>query len=212
VRKWIGVAMGAALVAGLVGGCSEKAAEGPPAAGGSASDKTPAQSQPDGGKAANSGKLGAAGSPCELPVSFELAPDWKPVAIDDDGALSGLSHGFVPACEIDAKPAGHIGFLRVWTTEKAVGSTREALDKFLARDKGLSNRKYTDTKAGDLPATELAYEQYSPLTEEKRRLRAMAVETPRGMVVLSLGGIDSAGHDEMLPAFNLAKKTMVANS
>ncbi|MGW8761771.1 lipoprotein [Streptomyces sp. NPDC055815] len=157
--------------------------------------------------------LGGPGSACALPVSFGLAEDWKPEAIKnpEDPEFAALTRQG-PAtvrCEVDAKPSGNIGYLRVWTAPK--GPARTALEGFVKAEKGSSAVTYRETKAGALPATEVTYTVYNELMEESKEERAFAVSTPKGAVVIvHLGGLDTDEHREMLPAYELAKSTTKA--
>ncbi|MGK5732510.1 lipoprotein [Streptomyces sp. URMC 124] len=161
-------------------------------------------------------RIGPAGSACELPVSFELAKAWKPSGLSaEDGKLLAELTGhtaFRGSCELDAKPAGNIGFMRVWTTDRAGSSARGALETYMAEEKHVTDRKISDVKAGDLAAAEVVYTQKSALTDEPREQRALAVKTPKGVTLVHLGGLDSQEHKEMLPAYELAKKTMTLTS
>jgi hypothetical protein len=160
----------------------------------------------------NGGSIGGPGSACALPVTFDLAASWKPAAVQvvEDDALSGLTkQGPVTlVCEIDAKPAGNIGFLRVWTGDRTAGTPRQVLKAFLAADPNAGRGTYTDLKAGSLTAAEVGYTVSSELLDEPKKERAFAVSTPSGPVVVHLGGLDSQEHQEMLPAYELAKKSV----
>lgn len=162
--------------------------------------------------AAKGGSVGGAGSGCELPVTFDLAKDWKPqaVTIDPDSVVAELgTQGPVSmVCEIDAKPAGHIGFLRVWQGKGADASAREALAGFVEADENASKAAYRQVTVGKLTLTEVSYTFHSKLMDENRPSRAFAVATPEGPVVVHLGGLDSAEHGGMLPAYELAKKSV----
>lgn len=165
------------------------------------------------GTAAKGAVIGGAGTPCVLPVSFGTAADWtaeKVTAGDDPAAGSLARQGSVKlVCEIDAKPAGSIGYLRVWTG-KATGTPREVLEAFMADEKKAGTVRYRETEAGELPAAEVTYLITSELLDEQKKERALAVTTPRGSVVLHLGGLDTQEHEAMLPAYELAKRTMAA--
>ncbi|MFC0600138.1 lipoprotein [Streptomyces palmae] len=171
----------------------------------------------------SSGRLvGAAGSPCRLPVTFALAAQWKAKAVkpvDADDPLAELStQGETRlACEIDAKPAGHIGFLRVWTAPATAGGgdARKVLKGWLAAPVVGDVRKptYRDITVGGkagLPAVEVVYESYSKLLDETKQEHAVALKTSRGITVLHLGGLDGEEHEGMLPAYELAKNTMAS--
>ncbi|MES4901246.1 MULTISPECIES: lipoprotein [unclassified Streptomyces] len=215
-------AVGAAVAIGVIGmfgaltGCSSDSGDdGEGGKGG----KGPKAGKGGVEVAAAGGELGGRGTACELPVRFSLAKSWKPEAVkevegaDPELGSTLLSQGPVTlVCEIDAKPAGHIGFLRVWTGDKgkaAAGSEpRQLLKAFMADEKGVRDAKYSDVKAGDLPAAEISYILDVPDLDESKRERALAVVTPKGGVVLHLGGLDSEEHEAMLPAYELAKQTM----
>ncbi|MEU2060406.1 lipoprotein [Streptomyces sp. NPDC013455] len=176
---------------------------------------------------ATGGTIGAAGSACELPVSFRLAKHWKAKPVDaekelgkaskgEDGDLTGaLAEAFLrqgpvtTACEIDAKPAGNIGFLRVWTGEPGDADAGGVLRAFVAAEDNVSKEKYRSFKTGGgLAAVEVEYLYTSKLLEETKKESAFAVSTPEGPVVLHLGGMDTEEHEEMRPAYDLAKRTL----
>ncbi|MEU5323357.1 lipoprotein [Streptomyces sp. NPDC021056] len=213
-----------ALLAGVLAGCSEAADDKEDA-------KTSASASASAGQVAESGdSIGAAGSACELPVSFDLAKDWEAEAIDsaaaedkasptDSGDLddeiseevldSILRQGPVAAaCEVDAKPAGYIGFLRIWTGEPGDDDARTVLKEFVAAEDGARKAKYTSFTSGDLAGVEVEYVVTSALLDETKKESAFAVATPDGPVVVHLGGMDTEEHEKMTPAFELAKKTL----
>jgi hypothetical protein len=194
-----------------------KADDSPFAKAGSKLDKAckPAAPAPTAGAATATGNtVGGTGTACELPVSFELAKSWKPkaVTVEADNPLAELVRKgpLSVVCEIDAKPAGHLGFIRVWGGANAKGTPRDSLTTFL---KGDDVRKpvYTDITVGGQPGVEIVYGLYSKLMEETRQQRAFAVQTPAGAVIVALGGLDSDENGAMLPAYELAKRTLVVN-
>ncbi|WP_329621393.1 lipoprotein [Streptomyces sp. NBC_01255] len=160
--------------------------------------------------AASHATLGGPGTACALPVSFGLAEKWKPEAIENPeneefAALTRQGPATV-RCEVDAKPAGNVGYLRVWTAGK--GSARAALEGFVKAEEKTSAVTYRETKAGALPATEVTYIVRNDLMEESKEERAFAVATPKGTVIVHLGGLDTEEHRAMLPAYELAKTTL----
>ncbi|NJP81723.1 hypothetical protein HCK01_31255 [Streptomyces sp. AA8] len=98
--------------------------------------------------------------------------------------------------------------MRVWTTDRTDSSARQTLEAYMGEEKNVSEQKFSDLKAGDLPASEVVYTQKSALTDEPRQQRALAVKTPKGVTIVHLGGLDTEEHKEMLPAYELAKKSM----
>ncbi|MCX5335568.1 MULTISPECIES: lipoprotein [unclassified Streptomyces] len=213
-----------ALLAGVLAGCSEAADDKKDA-------KTSASASASAGQAAESGdSIGAAGSACELPVSFDLAKDWEAEAIDSaaaqdkasptdsDGLEDEISEEVLDsilrqgpvaaACEVDAKPAGYIGFLRIWTGEPGDDDARTVLEEFVAAEDGARKAKYTSFESGDVAGVEVEYVVTSELLDETKKESAFAVTTPDGPVVVHLGGMDTEEHEKMTPAFELAKKTL----
>ncbi|MFJ7147327.1 lipoprotein [Streptomyces sp. NPDC100445] len=226
-RTAAGVAVVVALLTGALGGCA--GSDGRGATGraggedrpGASGTRTPAGASPGGDT------IGAAGSPCELPVRFAVARHWKaePVqagkessgaspkpgdGLGGDLADSPLRQGPVTAvCEIDAKPAGNIGFLRVWKGRTGDADAGGVLRAFVAAEGNVSKAEYHRfTTGGGVPAVEVEYLRTSELLEETEKESAFAVSTPDGPVVLHLGGMDTEEHEEMRPAFDLAKHTL----
>ncbi|MDH6213985.1 lipoprotein [Streptomyces pseudovenezuelae] len=204
-----------ALLAGVLTGCAEASDEAPRAS------ATTADAAGGSGKVAKSGgTIGRSGSACELPVTFDIAADWKAEAIDAEttGDGSDLAEELADAllhqgpvtgtCEVDAKPAGHIGFLRVWTGKPGKDDARTVLKAFVAAEDNTSKPKYTTFKSGGLDGVEVEYLFTSKLLDETKKERALAVTTASGPVVLHLGGLDSEEYEDMLPAFELAKQTL----
>ncbi|MEU6773669.1 lipoprotein [Streptomyces sp. NPDC046759] len=218
----------AVTLAVLLGGCAG-AADGDGKGAFGASPSAPGKGAE--GAAASGGSVGAAGSECELPVRFDVARHWKAKSIaaeaepaktpkvsqgsDDDlrGALADalLRQGPVTAaCEIDAKPAGLIGFLRVWTGKPGKADPGSVLRQFVAAEENVSKEKYHSVRTGGgVAGVEVEYLCTSELLDETKKETALAVGTPHGPVVLHLGGMDTEEHDAMRPAYELAKRTLV---
>ncbi|MGP3635998.1 lipoprotein [Streptomyces sp. 24-1644] len=158
------------------------------------------------------GTLGGAGSACPMPVTFDYATSWKPEAVEvepgSELAALGEQGPVRMVCEIDAKPAGNIGYLRVWAGEPSGSGPRAVLEAFLADDPNAGKAAYTEVEAGSSAAAEVTYTVTSELLDEPKTERAFAVATPDGPVVVHLGGLDSGEHQAMLPAYELAKKTL----
>lgn len=169
-------------------------------------------------------RLGAAGSACELPVAFDLPPLWKPKAVNlkDLGELADLYRNgpFAAVCEVDAKPAGEVGFLRVYTAPGREGSPRGHLEAFIAGENpdarkagNFEVRKvdYTDATIGGEPASVVTYEAYNKSLENASKYSAFALNTPKGAVVVKLSPFGADEHANVLPAFELARKTLTVN-
>ncbi|WP_329273375.1 lipoprotein [Streptomyces sp. NBC_01451] len=185
-------------------GCAEAPGDAAKA-NGPASASAPATA--DGTTARSGGSIGAAGSACELPVTFDTAEDWTAEAV-----RTPLRQGPVTlACEVDAKPAGHIGYLRAWTAAPGAGAdARTVLEAFLAAEEGVSKARYSTFEVGTLTGAEVEYAYQSEFDDAPKTERALAVTTPRGPVVVHLGGLDTEEHEAMLPAYELAKRTLKA--
>ncbi|MCB8902869.1 MULTISPECIES: lipoprotein [unclassified Streptomyces] len=154
--------------------------------------------------------VGGPGTACALPVSFGVAEKWTPKAIEDPenpefAALTRQGPATV-RCEVDAKPAGHVGFLRVWTAGK--GSAKAVLEGFVKAEQNTSKVTYEESGSGAGPVTEVTYTVYNKLMEESKEERAFAVSTPKGTVIVHLGGLDTAEHRAMIPAYELARSTL----
>ncbi|MGW6907838.1 lipoprotein [Streptomyces sp. NPDC054940] len=221
----------AALLAGVLTGCSG-AAEDDTKTSASASAAAEAGGASD-TAVKSGGTIGAAGSACELPVTFDIAEDWEAEAIDNGAAEEKAADGadasadpaeaelaqeiadailyqgpVAAACEVDAKPAGNIGFLRVWTGKPGDDDARAVLEAFVAAENNTSKAEYSPFKAGDVSGVEVKYLFTSELLEETKEETALAVTTEKGPVVIHLGGMDTEEHREMRPAYELAKRTL----
>jgi hypothetical protein len=205
--------LGLAVVLTLTGcesGPKETAA--PPASAPAATSAAP--------EAAAKGELiGAKGTPCPMPLSFQTAADWKPTAVDVKalGELAGLAKigDFTVVCEIDAKPAGNIGFIRVHVAEGLSGLPREHLASFVKADgkgKEVSGEAYTDVQIAGGQAAEVTWEVYSKVADQRTRYTAFALNTKTGAVVVRLAPFDEGEHAGMLPAYELAKQSVTLAS
>ncbi|WP_282703478.1 lipoprotein [Streptomyces sp. CC219B] len=186
----------AVVLAGVLAACAPQGGDDAKATAGTSAPAAPA--------VRSGGSLGAKGSACELPVAFDIAEKWSAEAVD-----APLHQGPVTlACEIDAKPAGSIGFLRVWTGRPGDDSARSVLEAFLAAEDGVSKERYRAFTTGGLSGTEVEYLARNEMLDETKQERALAVTTPQGPVVLHLGGLDTGEHRSMVPAYELARQTL----
>ncbi|MFH8616943.1 lipoprotein [Streptomyces sp. NPDC017979] len=202
------------LAFALVSGCSTEAEPSGKAAPSTSSGTGSASSGT--GPAAATGPaqtVGAKGSPCPLPVALDAPADWKvaPVKLEGDaGAAIGVQGTVTLACELDARPSGATGFLRVWTGSLPGENPRAALEAFVTDvpDEKREQVVYREVKAGALPAVEVTYLGTSAVTEETEKERALAVGTPSGVVVIVVDAMDDAEHDAVLPAYERAKQSV----
>ena len=124
--------------------------------------------------------VGPKGSACTLSMTFSVPAKWKVEAVK--GGAEFTIGPAVAVCEIDAKPAGHIGFLRVWQITGATPlNPQDTVDKYLAVFTGPKEQQYRRTKAGPLDAFEATW------TEDGERKRAFLVTTPSGTLMVTLG-------------------------
>ncbi|MFE2041211.1 lipoprotein [Streptomyces sp. NPDC059477] len=202
-RAGAATAVAAIVLAGCSGGGDGKGDGGD---GGEASaSATPAAEVRAGGT------VGPPGSVCELPLTFDIAEEWEPDAVDVEGAgefIELLQRGPVTGvCEIDAKPAGNIGFIRVYTGEPGDDDAKAVLSAFVADEPGAIEERYTSFTAAGVPAGEVTYRIESEFYDEPNPEQAFALITPDGPVVVQVGGLDREEHEAMLPAYELAKRT-----
>ncbi|MFC5156661.1 lipoprotein [Streptomyces amakusaensis] len=204
----------AALLIGLGTGCSLLETEPKPAKE-AGSDKAAGGAKPAEIEetVAKGGTVGGKASPCALPVTFDIAKDWKAEAVSMPPEIGLNSASTVSlVCEIDAKPAGSIGFLRVWTGDQESEDPRRALQLFLTDSaKSREEEEYSETRAGEYEAVEVSYLNTHDLLDEPKKERAFAFAMPQGVVIMQLDGMDSAEHDAMLPAYGLAKESVKAS-
>ncbi|MEV5880872.1 lipoprotein, partial [Streptomyces sp. NPDC052101] len=155
----------AVALAAVLGGCAGSA-DGDGKHASSASPTAKGAARAKGTATASGGSIGSAGSACELPVRFDIAKHWKAKAIDAEAELSKSSKGsggdlsgafaaaflrqgpVTAACEIDAKPAGHIGFIRVWTGKPGKADAGSVLRQFVAAEDNVSKEKYHSVRTG----------------------------------------------------------------
>ncbi|MEV7289640.1 lipoprotein [Streptomyces sp. NPDC093252] len=208
-RTAVAVAVVAAVVVAVTGcsgggggdgGGDDREASGAASAGASADavSAAPATGVKSGGT------LGGAGSACELPVTFDFAQEWKADPVEFLWEVGPVS----VACEIDAKPAGHLGFVRVWTGAPGDDDPEAVLAAHLAEETGStkSGMRYRPFEIDGVTAVEVTYTTTDDLGE--RPDRAFALPTPDGPVVISLDAPDADEHRAVLPAYELAKRTL----
>ncbi|MFF9195123.1 lipoprotein [Streptomyces sp. NPDC014779] len=215
IRRVRAAVPAALLAAGLLlTGCGADTGTGQGAAAAPAQRSTAPAAPAGPGTAAPAGTVGGPGTPCALPVSFSLAADWEPEAVEPaaDPDLAALTRQG-PAtlrCEVDAKPAGHIGFLRVWTVPE--GRARAALEAFVTAEKGARGAVYSAAEAGPLTGVQTVYQVHEELVGGTKTERAFAVGTADGgVVIVHLGGLDAEEHEAMRPAYELARSTLRAS-
>jgi hypothetical protein len=199
-----------------VSGCSSDDPATPAAAPAPAASASSAPAAPAEVPAAAAGaSIGAKGTACELPFSFQTAADWKAEAVDVKklGELAALAKvgDFTVVCEIDAKPAGSIGFIRVHLAGKLPGEPAEHLQEFVKDAVGkreVSGTDITELQIGGAQAAEASWETVDKEYDIRSKYTAFALSTKSGMVVVQLAPLDTGEFTAMQPAYELAKKSV----
>ncbi|GIJ47469.1 hypothetical protein Val02_43550 [Virgisporangium aliadipatigenens] len=133
---------------------------------------------------------------CTKGLAFDLAKDWKPRPVPDDTKEFDVA-GNHPVCEVDGKPAGLIGFMRVYVSPKQPQAALEA-------QVGTAKATYSEVTVGRAAGVEAVW------TDTKGApVRAFAVQGGTGSVLLVWGGLDAEEHEGGRPAYELAKRTAV---
>jgi hypothetical protein len=133
---------------------------------------------------------------CDVPATFDLADRWAAKAVPADAA--GLLGPYPLACEIDGKPAGVIGFLRVFRAA-GVDARKAATGMAGTKTAGLRTREFT-APAG--AGWEVAF---GPADKPER---AFAVTLGADTVVIHWSGLDADEHKAGLPAYLLAQASL----
>ncbi|MEU8663848.1 lipoprotein, partial [Actinoplanes philippinensis] len=198
-----GVAL--ALLLAVSGCSSDPAPPAPPAPAASSAPAAP--------PAVAAGEtVGGKGSACELPVSFQAAAGWKAKKVEATGELAALAKvgDFTVVCEIDAKPAGNIGFLRVHVADGLSGAPAEHLQEFMKVAIGkreASNTDIADVQIGGAQAAEGSWETLDKEYDIRSKYTAFALNTKKGIVVVQLAPLDTGEFTSMQPAYELARTT-----
>lgn len=198
----------AAVVGAMTAGCSAPVS-------GTPAPLPPWTAKGDGAAAPGSVDLAAT---CPLPVTFTVAQEWvaRPFDLAPDDRVGRLfRHGpFDIACEVDARPAGDLGFLRVYTSDGPSAGPRRDLQAFVSGENvpgqasgsyRIYNASYTERELGGHPAAEVAYETGGAEGLDLTPSAAFAVDAPGGPVVVQLDGLDA---DDLVPALELAMRTL----
>ncbi|CRK60474.1 hypothetical protein [Alloactinosynnema sp. L-07] len=136
-------------------------------------------------------------------ITFEVADKWKAKPVEPSGDSLAEAAGLKLCYEIDAKGAGLLGFIRVWSGDDPNADVRQTLEAFLAEEgKKGAQHEYSQTKAG---TTEVV-EAVSATKEAKDK--GFAVATPKGIVAVLWRGLDDEEFEDGMAAYDLAKSTL----
>ncbi|MEG3633453.1 lipoprotein [Micromonospora palythoicola] len=208
--KRLTIAAAATLTIGLLGGCGGAGEETGGATGEPWYDEVVAAAAVD--------TVGG-GAPCPLPVTFGLADGWAaepietPAATDELGDLMAEAltrrGGSTVRCELDGR-AVVPGFLRVWTADDPGASARQALEAFVTAEPESSGPQYRQTRAGDLDVVEATWLSRRALTDSDVREWALAVTVADQTVLVEASSTSLGEPVDVLPAYRLARDTLVA--
>ncbi|MEH1165114.1 lipoprotein [Micromonospora sp. CPCC 205539] len=201
------VAMLAALTLAVTAGCAESGTETTAAPSSSASPIASGPPWHDEVAPAEAGAtVGAKGSECELPITFSVPADWKVTKVSGEAQLVvGRS---TLKCEIDAKPAGLVGFLRVWSINESLPSEGKTdVERFVTEFAKDPKAVYRQVKAGPLDSREASYVE-EDLDGKPNPHRAIVVAAVGGDTLLAIGGMDADEFQDLLPGYQLAKRSV----
>ncbi|MGV9213669.1 lipoprotein [Micromonospora sp. RB23] len=147
--------------------------------------------------------VGAKGSDCELPITFSVPAGWKVTKVSGQAQLTVGRSSL--RCEIDAKPAGLVGFLRVWSINESLPSGgKNDAESFVAEYAKDPSAVYRRIKAGPLDSIEASYVE-ADLDGKPNPHRAVVVSAVEGDTLLTIGGMDADEFQSLLPGYQLAK-------
>jgi hypothetical protein len=191
VRLWMcALVVGAGL---MVAGCGEATPtpEGSPTASAGAlewRDPAPAKA---------AGKVGP-GTACPGSFAFDVADKWK-LAGDFPEQLFAVGT-FDVVCELDAKPAGVLGIMRVFASTEATDDLKKELEAFIGEyDSKVTDPKFRDVTVGGATAVEVSY------GTPEHMARAFALKRATTTFVVQWGGVDDDEHTAGLPGYVLAR-------
>lgn len=163
--------------------------------------ETPAARPGDPAPASAGELVGPENSACALPVSFTVARGWQAQA-PSGGPTQG---GAELLCEIDGKPAGHLGYVHVWHSDEADAMT--ALSTF-ATDRFGAGHQYTEPIVDRQHAAEVSYVERLEDVEIDQPTRALALPVSNGTVLIATTAPNEEEFQANLPAYVLAKNTV----
>ncbi|MFV2101321.1 lipoprotein [Micromonospora sp. LOL_024] len=202
----------ATLIIGLLGGCTGAEPGGVGSTGEPWHDEVAA--------AVPAGTVGAAG-PCPLPVTFDLAQDWRAEAVEAPDPGNELGNAVAEAltrrggstvrCELDGR-AVVPGFVRVWIVDGEGTPARQALEAFVDAEEQVSEPQYRETRPGDLDVVEATWLSRRALTDSDVREWALAVQLGHRTVLVEASTTSFGEPVDVLPAYRLARDTLAGSA
>lgn len=173
---------------------------------GSESDDEEPDEFDDGAVAAEAAGNVADTGGCDMPVDFDIAEDWTVESVPEDTADTFEQGGLRPVCELSARDAGWIGFIRVWTGPGA--DAEQALEDYVRDVSGeLQESDSRTVEIGGTGGFEISYVRMDSFDEENLG-RAFAVPYDGGVVAVGVSGFDAEEYAGILPGYILARDTV----
>ena len=148
---------------------------------------------------ASGGKVGP-GTDCPVGLRFDIPAKWK--ASDSSAMGMAVADTLELVCEIDGKPAGVIGFIRIFADADATTDLHTIGANFVAGwAKDAGDVEFRDSKVGSLNGLEIRYLADGHIN------RAFVVRPSTATFVVHWGGLDNDEHTAGLPAYILARTT-----
>ena len=149
--------------------------------------------------AASGGRIGP-GTQCPNGPKFDIPAKWK--ASDSSDMGMAVANTLDLLCEIDAKPAGVLGIMRVFADTTTNTDLRTIGASFVADwSKGATEIEYRDHKVGAKDGVEVRYRIDGHVN------RAFVVRPAAATIVVHWGGLDDDEHTAGLPAYILARNS-----
>ena len=157
----------------------------------------------DAAPAVAGGKTGP-GTACPQALTFDVPAGWK--LTGDFTAVGGLTLGGLDlVCELDGKPAGVLGIMRVF--KGATGDLRAIGARYVADWAPTATEvEYRDAKVGPADGVEISFRSLDHYT------RDFLVESGPTVYLVDWGGLDSDAHTAGLPAYVLARTSAVVTT
>jgi hypothetical protein len=150
-------------------------------------------------------RIGPSGTPCSIPVSFDLPDGWTARKVAGGGASALAAHGVYPVCEV-RRSDGAPGVLRIWAGRADRGA-QGMLSLFTEDSRLIMKRKDSRkiTVAGQ-PAWELWRESVAGDGKVYQH-RAFAVAHDGVTALVEWGGTGLEAHQTGLPCYFLVRRS-----